>query len=1191
MVGVHPARRRRDRSGAHRPAHRQHHAATCSTTAARPSRSGSPASSTSAAWRWPAGYLGRPELTAERFVPDPFSARPGGRLYRTGDLVRYRSDGALDFLGRTDHQVKLRGFRIELGEIESALAAQEGIAQAVVTLREDQPGDRRLVAYVVGPDTDALDAPARAGELRDHLPAYMVPSAIVALDHFPLTPNGKLDRSALPRPDAPAAGRAMVAPREHTRTPTEDVLAELWTDLLGVAPMSGDDDFFALGGHSLTVVRLMSRVTDRMGLRVPPTAVFEHPTLAGLAAHIDRLPPSARSGPTVVDRSGHALDISELDDPELLSTATTGRRHDNLGQTATLCHAFPMSSAQQRMWFLERLHPGLGLYNTPLYRRVEGPLSLEALAIAFTELVSRHEILRTVYRQTGDVLAQIVLPPQPVTVSVEPTPAATWQEAVATLDIAMMRPFDLVAGPPLRVRLSRCGTDQAVLAICLHHIAVDGWSWDIMLRELEEFYAAALESRAAVLAPPSIQYGDVSVWQERTLDDDTMGRQLEYWVANLAGSRPEIDLPFDRPRPRVQSHHGARSFYEFDPGLAGRLTSVSAQRGVTPFMSLIAGVAALLGHYSGENDVVIGTPVAGRDAAELDGVIGLFINTLPLRIDLSGAPTFDELLDRARGTVVDALAHQDVPFERLVEELSPARNLARHPIFQVLVDLQQGWGTTTHLGDATLHSVAKEGNAARFDLGLTFVVRDDKLLLRVEFSSDLFDQTTIDRMVTNLEALLSVLVNDGALPVAAGAVLTESERRQVVVEFNDTDLDVATDRCIHQLVADRAVETPEATAAEFGDDRLTYGELDRAANRLAGRLVEAGVGPGVLVGVVLDRSLSLVVTVLAVLKAGGAYLPLDPANPEARLRFMVTDAGAPVLVSAAEPPADLADLVSTVVRLDEEADSLLARPEEAPVVGVTPDDLAYVIYTSGSTGQPKGVLVEHRGVVNLARVVVDTFALDASSRVLQFASMSFDASITELLVPLTAGATVCLAPRDVLASGLDLLRLLDDRRITTVTLPPSLLAVLPDAELPHLVTLCSAGEACHPDLVARWGRGRRFINGYGPTEATVATTYQVIEGGLPDGADSVPIGGPIANVRVYVLDTERRPVPIGCPGELYIGGAGVARGYLGRPELTAERFVPDPFSDGSGGRLYRTGDRARCAPTAPSSSSDASTTR
>ena len=411
--------------------------------------------------------------------------------------------------------------------------------------------------------------------------------------------------------------------------------------------------------------------------------------------------------------------------------------------------------------------------------------------------------------------------------------------------------------------------------------------------------------------------------------------------------------------------------------------------------------------------------------------------------------------------------------------------------------------------------------------------------------------------------------------VAAGAVLTESERRQVVVEFNDTDLDVATDRCIHQLVADRAVETPEATAAEFGDDRLTYGELDRAANRLAGRLVEAGVGPGVLVGVVLDRSLSLVVTVLAVLKAGGAYLPLDPANPEARLRFMVTDAGAPVLVSAAEPPADLADLVSTVVRLDEEADSLLARPEEAPVVGVTPDDLAYVIYTSGSTGQPKGVLVEHRGVVNLARVVVDTFALDASSRVLQFASMSFDASITELLVPLTAGATVCLAPRDVLASGLDLLRLLDDRRITTVTLPPSLLAVLPDAELPHLVTLCSAGEACHPDLVARWGRGRRFINGYGPTEATVATTYQVIEGGLPDGADSVPIGGPIANVRVYVLDTERRPVPIGCPGELYIGGAGVARGYLGRPELTAERFVPDPFSDGSGGRLYRTGDRAR----------------
>ena len=431
-------------------------------------------------------------------------------------------------------------------------------------------------------------------------------------------------------------------------------------------------------------------------------------------------------------------------------------------------------------------------------------------------------------------------------------------------------------------------------------------------------------------------------------------------------------------------------------------------------------------------------------------------------------------------------------------------------------------------------------------------------MLRLEYCSDLFDLSSIERMAANLDRLLLVLLTDVELPVDSGAVLTEAERRQVVVDFNDTDVPVP-DRCIHELVADRATTDPTAPAAEFGDERLTYGELDAAANRLAHRLVGAGVGPDVVVGVALERSLSLVVAVLAVLKAGGAYLPLDPANPEARLRFMVTDAGASVLVTADEVPVDLTDLFATVIDLDEEADSLLALPDGAPDARATADDLAYVIYTSGSTGQPKGVLVEHRGVVNLARVVADTFRLDSTSRVLQFASMSFDASITELLVPLTVGATVCLAPREVLASGLDLLRLLDDRHITTVTLPPSLLAVLPDAELPNLTTLCSAGEACHADLVRRWGPGRRFINGYGPTEGTVASTYHVIDGEVPDGTDTVPIGKPIDNVRVYVLDERRQPVPIGCPGEIYIGGIGVARGYLGRPELTAERFLPDPL--------------------------------
>jgi amino acid adenylation domain-containing protein len=1005
----------------------------------------------------------------------------------------------------------------------------------------------------------------------------MVPSAVVTLDRLPLTPNGKLDRPALPRPEAASAGRDR-PDADGLHSDTERRLSELWSDLLGVTRLDRDDDFFALGGHSLTAVRLMARVTDRFGIRVGPHEVFEHPRLGDLARCIDGMVGSDSSGPPVVERAPHALDASELGDPTALAEAVDGRRPPDADRGPDMLHAFPMSFAQQRMWFLELLHPDLGLYNTPMYRRVSGPLSLDALTEAFTELCRRHEILRTVYRQQGDVLAQIVLPARPVTVDLDPAPVTTLEDAFAALDAEMQRPFDLVGAPPLRVRVSRFGTDEALLAVCLHHIAVDGWSWDIMLRELDECYRAVLEHRPPALTPAPLQYADFAIWQHRTLDEDVIGEQLTYWVDRLRGSRPAIDLPVDHPRPPVQTHHGSRRFYRMEPEVARRLTSVSAELGITPFMVLVAGVAALLGLYTGDNDIVLGTPVAGRGEAELDGVMGLFINTLPLRIDLDGDPTFRELLGRARETVVGALSHQDIPFERLVEELSPARNLARHPVFQVMVDLKQDAPPTTPLGDAVLRSVAAERTSARFDLGLTFATRDDGLVLRLEYSSDLFEPASIDRMAANLERLLLVLLADVELPVDSGAVLTEAERRQVVVEFNDTDVPVPTDRCVHELVAERAAASPSATAVEFGDERLTYAELDTAANRLAHRLVEAGVGPGALVGVALERSLSLVVAVLAVLKAGGAYLPLDPANPEARLRFMVTDAGASVLVTAEGPPVDLTDLFTTVVHLDEEVDPLLALPDKAPDVRVTADDLAYVIYTSGSTGQPKGVLVEHRGVVNLARVVVDTFRLDSTSRVLQFASMSFDASVTELLVPLTVGATVCLAPREVLASGLDLLRLLDDRRITTVTLPPSLLAVLPDAELPHLVTLCSAGEACHPDLVRRWGRGRRFVNGYGPTEATVASTYHVIDEGLPDGADTVPIGKPIANVRVYVLDDGRRPVPIGCPGEIYIGGVGVARGYLGRPELTAERFVPDHFDDRSGGRLYRTGDRARWQP-------------
>ena len=1120
------------------------------------------------------GYLGRDELTAERFVPNPFSEEPASRLYRTGDLVRYRADGSLVFLGRTDHQVKLRGYRIELGEIESALRNHPSVAQAVVVVRQDPLAGPQLVAYVVTVDDQTVGSDV----LRDHvgrrLPTYMVPSAVVTLDAFPLTPNGKLDRAALPAPpsEGAAEGREFQA-----LTLMERTLVGLWSGILGTTSIEPDDDFFQLGGHSLAAVRLVARIADATGVVVSPQLVFETPRLSDLAASIDRvsLASGPDSGPTAADRDAHRVHPGDLGHADLLAAAARGQSNV-VDERLDDCFAFPMSPGQQRMWFLEQLQPEVGLYNMPFFRRVSGELSVDTLSKALTDLVARHEVLRTTYSQPAGEPVQIVHPPSPLKVVVSPR-APDAAEALERCRLEFMRPFDLLRGPQLRAFLVPYAENEALLGLGLHHIAVDGWSFEILLRDLDYLYRSHRDGTTATLPELAVQYGDVAVWQNSPQARLAADEQLDYWRAELAGAPPTTTLPYDRPRQRPFTHQGARRFYSFAPETYDSLRTLCRDEGVTPFVALTASVAYFLAIVADKSEVVLGTPIAGRDHPAVADVAGLFINTLPLRIHLDGKSDYRSVLTHVRETLMNGLAHQEVPFERVVEALNPPREAGRHPIFQIMVDVQAADRAPKSLGDHILKGVVVEKGPSRFDLGLTFVEGTElRVTNRVQHRP--FRRGDHRPGRPKPRNTHPQRVQPPARPTQPRRAPFGQRAHTGGCRLQRHRPALREGRAVHDLFVQQVARTPDAVACEFGEDRLTYRELDAATNGVAAQLEEAGVAVGEIVGVCLDRSLAMPIALLGVLKAGAAYLPLDPSYPEERLRFMVEDASVRVVVTAGPEATGVAGVIAGAARVLT-IDGVQEGDDAGPsAVKVTGSDLCYVIYTSGSTGTPKGVLVEHEGVVNLVHVVAETFQIDQTSRVLQFASPSFDASVTELLIPLCVGATVCGTSKAVLSAGPDLLRFMADHRITTATLPPSFLAVFGDAELPDLKTLCSAGEACPPDVAGRWAPGRRFLNGYGPTEATVAASYHVIEGGFADPGEQVPIGRPIANAQIYIVDDDLEPNPIGVPGEICIGGVGIARGYLGRDELTAARFIPDPFSTDAHARLYRTGDRGRWRP-------------
>ncbi|MEV7467346.1 amino acid adenylation domain-containing protein [Streptomyces kronopolitis] len=1098
------------------------------------------------------GYLNRPGLTAERFVADPFSPS-GERMYRTGDLVRQGTDGQVEYVGRSDHQVKVRGFRIELGEIENALAGHPDIARAVVTVCAQRPGEQLLVGYLTPAENATAPDPGALGAyLSGLLPAYMVPAVFVTLDTVPLTPNGKVDRKALPAPELRPQQTARAV-----RTPQEELLCQVFAEVLDLPGFGPEDDFFAHGGHSLLAARVVSRIRTVLGAEVPVRTLFDARTPAGLAA---RLPRAGAARPAL----------------------RAGIRPQDV----------PLSFAQQRLWFLNRLDGAHGTYNISLGLRLTGDLDTAALGDALRDLVGRHESLRTVFPDRDGTPRQHVLLPQETSFALREsvTDADRLRDELAA---AAARGFDLSREIPLRAQLFTLGAQEHVLLLVLHHIAGDGWSLTPLADDLARAYAARRDGRPPQWAELPVQYADYALWQRALLGDEDdpdspAARQLAYWKDALAGLPEEIELPADFARPAVAGHEGAAHTTVIEPGLHRSLAELARAHGVSLFMVVQAALAALLTRMGAGEDIPLGSPVAGRTDEALDDLVGFFTNTLVLRTDTSGDPAFAELLRRVRETDLAAYEMQDLPFERLVEVCNPVRSLARQPLFQVMLAFQNTADARLALPGLSAQAEPVGSATAKFDLAFQLTERSGSaegeyggIDLVVEYSTQLFRPETVQQLTVRFSRVLQSVAAAPKTPLSGIEVLGAEERRRVVTEWNDATVDVPP-LTAGQIFEGHAARQPDHEAVVFRDESLSYGELNARANRLARLLTGHGAGPGRLVGLMLPRSVDMIVAILAVLKSGAAYLPLDPDYPADRLAYMVGDA-VPVCVLAARGTAGLLEgSDAQVIELGDGTEpgaEAAAHPDTNLTDAdrtrpLTRRDAAYVIYTSGSTGRPKGVVIEHAGVAALAADHVRRFSLGPYSRVLQFASPSFDAASAELAMALLSGGTLVLATPESRGPGEPLAELIVRHGVNLAILPPVVLAAFPEeSTLPGGLTLITAGEALPAEVAARWSAGRALHNCYGPTESTVcATASDPLTGeGRP------PIGRPLHNTRAYVLDARLQPVAPGVTGELYLAGAQLARGYLGRPGLTAERFTADPFGP-AGARMYRTGDLARWTP-------------
>ncbi|MFM6112895.1 MAG: amino acid adenylation domain-containing protein, partial [Sphaerospermopsis kisseleviana] len=1070
------------------------------------------------------------------------------------------ADGNIEYIGRIDNQVKIRGFRIELGEIEAVLNQHPQIQTSCVIVREDNPTEKRLVGYIVPKKDTTPELTAIRQFLVNKLPGYMIPSALVILENLPLTPNGKIDRRALPKPELDSTiVEKYVAPRN----PIEELLTQTWLQVLKVESVGVNDNFFELGGHSLLATQIVSRIRKIFQVELPLNKLFAAPTVRELAHIITQL----------------QQDKLEQSTPPLSPRA----------KDADLASDLPMSFAQQRLWFLDQFEANSAVYNIPTALHLRGKLHSYALEQSLQTIIHRHEALRTNFTTIDGQPIQVIREQkagnkeQGIVSIVDLQHLGKTEQEIAVEQLTqqqMMTGFELETEALIRVQLILVNETEQILLVCMHHIVSDGWSMGVFFQELTQLYNAYCQNQPSPLSTLPIQYSDFAIWQREWLQGDVLQNQITYWEKQLKDAPTLLSLPTDRPRPAVQTFVGDHYKFALAPELSQKLTELSRQEGCTLFMTLLAAYDTLLYRYTGQSDILVGSPIANRDRAEIEGLIGFFVNTLVMRTNLEGNPSFSELLTRVREMSLGAYAHQHLPFEMLVEALQPERNLSHSPLFQVMFVLQNTPISTIELSGLSVNLLEVKSEISKFDLTLAMEESASGLVGVWEYNSDLFDSRTIERMAGNFITLLESIVANPQESIAQLPILTEVEQHQLLIEWNDTQVEYPVDKCIHELFEEQVEKTPNAIAVVFENEQLTYQQLNSRANQLAHYLQSLGVKPETLVGICVERSLEMVIGLLGILKAGGAYVPLDPEYPTERLSFMLEDAQVSVLLTQKsllnQLPLDNREKPYQVICLEQlvlsevEVNTFNLELTENPNHQNQPENLAYVIYTSGSTGKPKGVTIEHRAIVNLSLTWAKTFQVQNHSRLLQFGSFSFDLSVGEITTALVTGACLYLGNKVTLLPSQSLVDFLTVNKITHSFLSPSALSVLPKAKLPDLQCITVGGEACTTELVNQWGTERKFYNCYGPTESTVTATIFHCQ---PNGKKPA-IGKAISNIRTYILDKNNQLLPPGIPGELCIAGVGLARGYLNRPQATGEKFIEIDIN-GQVERIYKTGDLAR----------------
>jgi amino acid adenylation domain-containing protein len=1096
------------------------------------------------------GYYGEPDLTKEVFIQNPFTNDPTDLVHKTGDYGRLLEDGSLEILGRRDQQVQVRGVRVEMGEIENLLRLHSAVGDVAVIDRDDGEGNKFLVAYVTM--TNGAGSEHLRQYLAERLPPTMLPSAFVALDEMPRTLNGKIDRKSLP------ALELVQAKRDQSdllpRTPVEEIVAAIWREVLKLPVVGRTDNFFNLGGHSLLATQVILRLRDTLKVELPVRSIFESSTIEQLSALVQE---------QISDGRQQTLEPIEV-----------------VPRTEKLAPSF----AQQRLWFQEKLTRGSGAFHLALGTKLKGQLNVPALEQTFTEIIRRHESLRTSFPMIDGELVQQISSPSRFEIPIvdlrrcDETDQKTISRDLAQAELSL--PFDLASGPLARAILIRHRDDEYTIICTLHHIISDGWSRGLMVKEISTLYEAFCGAERSPLAELPIQYADFAEWQRRRLQGDALEPELSYWKEQLAGAPPLLALPTDRPRPAIQSYRGATEPFILGQHLTTQLKSLSQQRGMTLFMTLLAAFQTLLFRYSAQEDIVVGTTAANRERSDIEDLIGFFVNMLALRTNFSGNPRFEELLEQVREATFKAYVYQGVPFERLVQELQPRRNPSYSPVFQVVFSFQnQPTLVGLSLPGLTLSVPEVDLTTSQFDLLLDLSEGADGLAGTLQYNADLFDRATIVRMAEHFRNLLEGIAAHPEQRLSELPLQSETERVESLVEWNQTEAEYPRENCIHELFARMAEQQPDAVAAVFEDQQLSYGELHSRSNQLARHLKESGVRAGDLVGVCLDHSLEELIGLLGVLKAGAGYVPVDPEHPLQRLSFMLADSGAATILTQQRFVEALTPCATGLVCIDRDWPSIAGQSAAAPDISTPPASVAYVIYTSGSTGEPKGVSVTHRSLVNYAWWAKDVYLRNDSLNFALYSSVAFDLTVTSIFVPLITGNKVAIYRWADKQAPLD--QILNENEAGILKLTPSHLALIKDRDnrQSSIKRLIVGGENFETDLARRihesFGGQVEIYNEYGPTEATVGCMIYQFDA-VRDQRQGVPIGRPAANAQLYVLDKWLQPAAVNVTGELCIAGDGLAQGYLNRSSLTAEKFIPNPFAAGE--RMYRTGDLCRMLP-------------